>query len=146
MGRYVVETYVHLDPITDLEMLAMIDKQKQGGMCFVGSKRRSKANRHYILDYDPKQAEHYNLYEDANNLYACALVQLLPYKGLKFEHMIELDTILKTPDNSVTGQTVQVDFEFPVELNGKFKAYPPAPESTVFVAILFFRLPSGSSS
>ena len=56
-------------------------------------------------------------------------MQSLPCKDLKFDRVVRLDQILKTPDNSHTGYVVEVDIEYPQEVQHKFREYPPAPES-----------------
>ena len=40
-----------LELITDLEILDMIEGHKQGGLCFVGSKRYTEANNKYLDGY-----------------------------------------------------------------------------------------------
>ncbi|MFM7980491.1 MAG: hypothetical protein ACKPKO_14350, partial [Candidatus Fonsibacter sp.] len=45
---------VKLDLINDVDMLSMIERQKRGGLCFVGSKRYVKANNKYLPDYNPE--------------------------------------------------------------------------------------------
>ena len=89
-------TGIELDLITDLEMLEMIEKMKRGGLCFVGSERYVKANNHYLEDYDNTKPETYLMYVDANNLHGLAMMQLLPYKALKFNRTIDLEGISNT--------------------------------------------------
>ena len=43
-----LQTKVKLDLITAVEMLSMIERQKRGGLCVVGSKRHDTANNKYI--------------------------------------------------------------------------------------------------
>ena len=74
-----LKTHVKLDLITGLEVRAMPEKEQRGGLCFVGSKRYSKRNNKYLAGYDPNQPSNFSLYEDTNNLYAWAMMQLLPY-------------------------------------------------------------------
>ena len=62
-------------------MLDMIEKEKPGGLCFVCSKRHVKANDHYLPDYSPNEEENYSQYEDANNHFAWAIMQLPPIYG-----------------------------------------------------------------
>ena len=45
--------------MTDVEMLAMIERQQQGGLCFVGSKRHAKTNSKYLQYYNPEQEPNY---------------------------------------------------------------------------------------
>ena len=60
----VLMTGIELDLITDLEMLEMIEKMQQGGLCFVGSKRHVEANNHYLDTYDDTTPETYSMYWD----------------------------------------------------------------------------------
>ena len=78
-----LNTKVDLDLITDLETMDMIERQTRGGLCFVGSKRYVEANNKYLENYDPSKPSTYIMYWDANNLYGWAMVQYLPYKGLR---------------------------------------------------------------
>ena len=61
-------------------MLDMIERSKRGGLCYVSSKRYVQENNHYLPDYDDSQDEQYFKNEDANNLYAWAIMQALPTK------------------------------------------------------------------
>jgi len=79
--------------------------------------------------YDPKKESSYITYVDANNLYGYAMSEALPYKDIKFNNDINLETILRTPDDADTGYMVEVDSEFPEELRGKLKHFPPCPEN-----------------
>ena len=75
-----LRTKAEVENIPDLSVLAMIEKQQIGGLCFEGSERSVKANNPYLPDYNPDQDPKYIIYEDANNLYAWPLLQSLPYK------------------------------------------------------------------
>ena len=77
-GAICLTTGVKLGLITDLHMLGMAEKEKRGGLCFVGSKRYVKSNSIYLPEYDPSKPSNYILYADANNMYAWAMMQLLP--------------------------------------------------------------------
>ena len=66
---------VEIDRITDLEIMDMLERQKRGGLCFVGSKRCVEANNTYLENYDPSKPSPYIMYWDANNLYGWAMVQ-----------------------------------------------------------------------
>ena len=58
-----LQTKIKLDLITDLEMLAHIERQKRGGLCSAGSKRHvKKANNKYLQDYNPEQGPNYLMY------------------------------------------------------------------------------------
>ena len=46
---------IELDLITDINMLEMIERHKQGGLCFVGNNRYTKSNNKYQADYDQQR-------------------------------------------------------------------------------------------
>ena len=62
-----------------------------------------KANNHYLDDFDATKPENYLMYWDANNLYGWAMSQYLPYKNIALTEDVDIDTILKTDDNSKVG-------------------------------------------
>ena len=72
------KTNIELELISDVNMLEMIERQKRGGLCFVGSKRHCIANNKYMKDYDETKPENYIMYWDANNLYGWAMSQASP--------------------------------------------------------------------
>ena len=41
-------TGIVLDLISDEKVLSIIERQKKGGLCFVGSQRYTKANNHHL--------------------------------------------------------------------------------------------------
>ena len=125
-----LQTKAKLELLHDHDMLNVIEKMKRGGLCIVGSKRYVKANnQHMGKDYDKDQPSTYIIYQDANNLYGCSMSEHLPHKDFKFNYNVELDTILKTPDDNATGYILEADLHFPVELHAKLKEFPPTPET-----------------
>lgn len=78
-----LQTKVELELINNVDMLSMIEKQKRGGLCDVGSKRHVQANNKYIEDYKPAEDSNYLVYWDANNLYGWAMSQNVPNKSAK---------------------------------------------------------------
>jgi hypothetical protein len=122
-------TNIELELISDLKMLDMIERMKRGGLCFVGTKRYVKANNKYMDDYNKDEESNYIMYWDANNLYGWAMSQHLPYKDLKFDNDVELETILNTSDDSDIGYFIECDLHFPKEIHDKLKEYPPCPEN-----------------
>ena len=46
-----LQTKVKFDLINDVDVLSMMERQKRGGLCFVGSKRYVKANNKYLPAY-----------------------------------------------------------------------------------------------
>ena len=124
-----LKTNIKLDLITDIEMLDMIERQKRGGLCFVGSQRYAKANNKYLDNYDSTKPSSYLMYLDANSLYGHAMSQVLPSGDLKWANHMTLEEIEKVPDNNPIGYDLEVDLEYPVELHDLFREYPPCPES-----------------
>ena len=55
--------------------------------------------------------------------------QTLPYKNLKFDNDVPLETILDTPDDADVGYMVELDLSFPPEIHDKLRQYPPCAES-----------------
>ena len=124
-----MKTKIELDQIFDPKILDIIERQKKGGLCFVGSKRHVKANNHYLEDYDDTKPENYLMYWDANNLYGWAMSQPLPYKDISFNTDITLEEILATNDDNDIGYIVECDLEYPKEIHDKLKEFPPCPET-----------------
>ena len=89
-GAMLLKTGVKLDLITDLEMLDMIEKDNEAGFASLVASGMFTANSHYLPYHDPNTPSNYIFYEDANSLDACAMMQLLPYKDLKFNKDISL--------------------------------------------------------
>ena len=48
-------TGIELEQISDVKILDIIERQKRGGLCFVGSKRHVEANNKYVERYDDKK-------------------------------------------------------------------------------------------
>ena len=61
-------TGIILDLTSDETVLRIIDRQKKGGLCFVGSQRYTKANNHYLPNFDKTRPEVCLPYLDAYNL------------------------------------------------------------------------------
>ena len=73
------------------------------------------------------QESSYINYLDANNLYGLSMIQKLPYRSLKWDDKITEDDII-IYDNGRTGYILEVDLEYPKELQDLQNAYPLAPE------------------
>ena len=69
------------------------------------------------------------MYWDANNLYGWAMIQLLAYRNLKFNTMINIEAILNTAYDNMIGYYVEVTFRYPKELHDQCKEFPTAPEA-----------------
>ena len=114
-----LNTKVELDLITDLEIMYMIERQTSGGLCFVGSKRCVEANNKHLENYDPSKPSTYIMYWDANSLYGWAVVQYLPYKGLRFVKHVPLSEILQTSDDAAYAYIIECSLFFPPEIHDK---------------------------
>jgi len=109
-------------------MHLMIEKGMRGGVT-VATKRFAKANNKYLKDYDPTKPSTYIMYYDANNLYGCAMVDMLPKDG--FRWMQELPTeeeIMRKTANHPKGWILKVDLLYPKELHDEHNDFPLAPE------------------
>ena len=124
-----LKTNIQLDLITDLKIADIIERQKRGGLCFVGSKRHVEANNKYMPTFDSNKPSSYLMYWDANALYASAMCKYLPYKNLAFVTGMTLDRILAAPANCKYGYIVECDLYIPKKLHKSLKEYPPAPET-----------------
>ena len=123
------KTGIELELISDVTMLEMIERQKRGGLCFVGSKRHCVANNEYMSNYDDTKPESYIMYWDANNLYGKSMSEPLPYKDLQFNNNVSLNDILNTADDDETGYILEVDLSFPEHIHEKLREFPPCPEN-----------------
>ena len=112
--------------------MTVIEEQKRGGLCFVGSKRHAAANNAYLGDdgYDITKPTNHIMYWDMNNLYGCAMIDYLPTGGHTFITEYDLQSISSTPDDSPVGYLLRVNLVFPRDKHELFKQYPPAPENT----------------
>jgi hypothetical protein len=148
-----LKTGVHLELIHDLHVLDIMERQKKGGLTFLGSKRHVVANNKYtrhfkttgkwlnsyneahpekpIIVDDVRPDDNYIIYLDANNLYGWAMSQPLPYDEVKINTEITIDEVLKTSDDSKNGYVVECDLHFPKHIHEKLKQYPPAPENMI---------------
>jgi len=126
-----LNTGVSLQNMTDLQVLDIMERQKKGGLTFVGAQRHVKANNKYMENYDSNKESNYIMYLDANNLYGWAMSQFLPYDDVKINKEITIDEILNTSDENETGYVIECDLHFPSHIHEKLKQFPPAPENIV---------------
>jgi hypothetical protein len=125
------KTGIELELISDCKIFSMIEEQKRGGLCFVGSKRYARANNKYLgEDYDETKPVSFLPYWDMNNLYGCAMIDLLPSGGHELLEQFDINEILANPDDSSVGYLLRVDMIFPDDKHELFRQYPPAPENT----------------
>ena len=62
------KTKVELDPLTDIDMLLMVEKGIRGRICH-SIYQYANANNRYMRDYDKNKESLYIQYWDVNNLY-----------------------------------------------------------------------------
>ncbi|XP_023242503.1 uncharacterized protein LOC111640701 [Centruroides sculpturatus] len=74
-----------------------------------------KANNKYMKDYDKNKESNYLMYLDANNFYAWAMSQYLPYGGFECEK----------------GYIIEVDLEYHKKLHDYHSDLPLAPENRI---------------
>ena len=88
-------------------------RNTSGGVSYI-SNRYSKANNNYLKYYDPKHESKHIIYLDANNLYGYAMPKFLPTSDFKWLDSREFE--LKYTSNSSRGYVLEVDLEYPKEL------------------------------
>jgi len=96
--------------------------------------RYAKANNKYMSNYNPDVNSSYIIYDDANNLYAFAMIQKLPFGNFNWvedaEKLTE-DDIMKINTEGDKGYFLEVDLEYPESLHDLHNNYPLAPEKIV---------------
>ena len=115
MASLLKKANVHLELLTDIDMLLMIEGGIRGGMC-QSVHRYAKANNKYMKDYNKNIESSYLMYLDVNNLYGWAMSQKLPVNGFKWENDLSRfneDFIKKCNENSDIGYFFEVDVEYP---------------------------------
>ena len=122
-------TGVHLELITDPDMVILIDRGMRGGISQI-SNRYAKANNQYLEDYDASQKKSYIINMDATNLYGWAMSQVLPTHGFQWysEENLETLDVSAIEDDAKLGLILEVDLEYPEELHDLHDDYPCAPE------------------
>ena len=125
------KTGVELELFTDLEMHLFLERGMRGGISMV-NKRYAKANNPLVPDYDPSKPKKYTMYLDANNLYGWAMSKPLPKRDFKWKRVLPSeDEIMEKKEAAKNGWILEVDLEYPAELNKEHNSYPLAPEKKV---------------
>ena len=120
-------TGVKLEKISDIDKYLSIEKGFRGGISYI-VKIYAKANNKYINDCDPKKQSTFISCLDMNNLYGWAMSQYLPYGGFKWLNNVDKFDVMSINDKSPTGYFLEVDLEYPDELQELHNDYPLAPE------------------
>ena len=76
--------YVQLELLTNADMILMVEKSIEGGICHAID-RYAKVNNKYMKNCDKNKESSYIEYLDANNLYIWAISQKLPVNGFKWK-------------------------------------------------------------
>ena len=127
------KTNVELELITDYDMLLMIEDGVRGGICHA-IQRYAKANNKYMRDYDKNKKSSYIQYLDANNLYGKAMTEKLPVRGFRWMTDIsrmDEDFVRSYDKNDIKGYILEVDVDYPNELQNLHSDLPFLPERMV---------------
>ena len=111
----------------------MIEDGIRGGICHV-MQRYAKANNKYMMDYDKNKKTSYIQYLDANNLYGKAMTEKLPVRGFRWMTDIsrmDEDFVRSYDKNNIKGYILQVDVDYPNELQNLHSDLPFLPERMV---------------
>ena len=120
-------TGIELEKISDIDKHLFIEKRLRGRISYI-AKRHSKANNEYCLDYDKNKPSTFISYLDMNNLYGWSVNEYLPYCRFEWLKNIDKFDIMSISDKSPIGHFLEVDLEYPEELNELHNDFPLAPE------------------
>ena len=115
MASLLKKANVHLELLTDIDMLLMIEGGIRGAMC-QSLHRYAKANNKYMKNCNKNIESSYLMYLDVKYLYGWAMSQKLPVNGFKWENDLSRfneDFIKKCNENSDIGYFFEVDVEYP---------------------------------
>ena len=123
-------TRVKFEPISDIDILLMIEERIKGGICH-SVLRHAKANNKYMKDYDKNKNDSFLIYTDYNDLYGKAMSAKLPIDGFEWVEdlsVIDEDFIKSYDEDSNVGYFIKADIEYPKELHNKHSDLPFLPE------------------
>ena len=113
---------VKLELLTDPDQLLMFEKGIRGGVSMI-SNRYAKANNKFMEEkFDPFRPSKFITYLDANNLYGWAMMKPLPVGDFQWLSPLELESWDEYPC------ILEVDLDYPEDLNDLHNDYPLAPE------------------
>jgi len=120
---------VKLELLIDTDMLLLVEKGIRGGVSTI-SHRYGEANNLYMGNKcDETKRSKYLTYLDANNLYGWAMSQDLPTGGYDWMTERELTNWRTFSKGKGVGSILEVDLEYPDELNDFHNDNPLAPEN-----------------
>ena len=110
----------------------MVENVMRGGTASVFHSRFFKANNKECPDFNPDQPSTYGFMIDANNLYGGVMqTEKLPVRNFELiEHTkdeVIVNQILNMTEDSLIGFILEVDLEYPEELQEDHQDYPLAP-------------------
>ena len=111
-------------------MLLMIEAGIRGGMC-QSTHRYARANNKCTKNYDKRIESSYLMYLDASSLYGWAMSKKLPVNGFKWENDLSRfneNFIKNYNENSDVGYFLEVDIEYPKQLQSLHKDLPFLPK------------------
>ena len=123
-------TGINLELLNDQDMLLMFEKGIRGGISII-SNRYGEANNKYMKGFNKNKPSKYLMYLDANNLYGCAMSEMLPTHGFKWLTSGEMEKLFKNQIVQVWEKIpsiLEVDLEYPEELHDSHNDYPFCPE------------------
>ena len=123
-------TGVQLELLSDADMLLMFEKGIRGGISII-SNRYGEANNKYMKCFNKNKLSTFLMYLDANNLYGCAMSEMLPTHGFKWLTDKEINNLYNNQVVQVWEKTpciLEVDLEYPKELHDLHNDYPLCPE------------------
>ena len=123
-------TGINLELLSNPDMLLMFEKGIRGGISII-SNRYGEANNKYMKCFNKNKLATFLLYLDANNLYGCAMSEMLPTGGFKWLTDKEINNLYNNQIVQVWEKTpciLEVDLEYPKELHDLHNDYPLCPE------------------
>ena len=82
------KTKINLEPLTDIDMLLMVENGIRGGICHVIYRYTKATKNECMKDYDKNKESSYLKYWNVNNLYRWAIPKMLPVNGFKWVERI----------------------------------------------------------
>ena len=109
-------TGINLQTLQDKDMILLLENNIRGGISSVMGDRYVKTDENKKI-----------LYKDANSLYGLAISEPLPFDEIKFDNIVKVEDIIKTPDDSDIGYFIEADLKYPDNIKEKTKHFPFAP-------------------